>query len=109
MFGIANQLLAAIALSVATTVMINAGRAKYAAVTLAPMAFVMTTTLTAAWQLVHDRFLPAFDKFPADRFKWGLNIFLTAVMVACLWIIVIDSVRRWRNPIPPNIPAPVRV
>jgi hypothetical protein len=30
-------------------------------------------------------------------------------MVACLWIIVIDSVRRWRNPIPPNIPAPVRV
>src|SRR5438128_631204 len=52
MFGIANQLLAAIALSVATSVMFNAGRGRYALVTLLPMAFVMTTTLTAAWQLV---------------------------------------------------------
>ncbi|HUR38899.1 MAG TPA: carbon starvation protein A [Planctomycetota bacterium] len=109
MFGIANQLLAAIALSVATTVMVNAGRGRYAAVTLVPMAFVMTTTLTAAWQLVTDRFLPAFRKFPDDRFKWGLNIFLTAVMVACLWIIVIDSIRRWRNPLRPNAPEPARV
>jgi carbon starvation protein len=109
MFGIANQLLAAIALSVATTVMINAGRGKYAAVTLLPMAFVMTTTLTAAWQLVFDRFLPAFQKMPESRFKWGLNIFLTTVMVACLGIIVIDSVRRWRNPLRPNALEPVRV
>jgi carbon starvation protein len=109
MFGIANQLLAAIALSVATTVMVNAGRGKYAAVTLLPMAFVMTTTLTAAWQLVFDRFVPAFTKFPEARFKWGLNIFLTAVMVSCLWIIVIDSVRRWRNPLRPNAPEPLRV
>ena len=109
MFGIANQLLAAIALSVVTTVMINAGRGRYAAVTLVPMAFVMTTTLTAAWQLVFDRFLPNFQKFPADRFKWGLNIFLTTVMVACLWVIVIDSIRRWRNPLRPNAPEPLRV
>jgi len=109
MFGIANQLLAAIALSVATTVMINAGRGRYAWVTLLPMAFVMTTTLTAAWQLVFDRFLPAFQKLPEGRFKWGLNIFLTAVMVACLLVIVADSVRRWRNPLRPNAPDPVRV
>jgi carbon starvation protein len=105
MFGIANQLLAAIALSVATTVMFNSGRGKYAFVTLLPMAFVMTTTLTAAWQLVFDRFLPNFQKLPDDRFKWGLNIFLTTVMVACLLIIVADSIRRWRNPLKPN-PAP---
>jgi carbon starvation protein len=105
MFGIANQLLAAIALSVATTVMINAGRGKYAFVTLLPMAFVMTTTLTAAYQLVFDRFLPNFEKMPADRFKWGLNIFLTAVMVGCLLVIVADSLRRWRSPLRPN-PAP---
>ena len=109
MFGIANQLLAAIALSVATTVMINAGRGRYALVTILPMAFVMTTTLTAAWQLVHDRFLPALDKFPADRFKWGLNIVLTAVMVGSLGIIVVDSIRRWRNPLPANASEPLRV
>jgi len=109
MFGIANQLLAAIALSVATTVMINAGRGRYALVTLLPMAFVMTTTLTAAWQLVFDRFLPAFEKMPESRFKWGLNIFLTVVMVACLGIIVVDSIRRWMNPLRPNASQPQRV
>jgi carbon starvation protein len=109
MFGIANQLLAAIALSVATSVMINAGRGRYAPVTLLPMAFVMTTTLTAAWQLVFDRFIPAYQKMPEARFKWGLNIFLTVVMVSCLGVIVADSIRRWLNPLPPNAPEPVRV
>jgi carbon starvation protein len=104
MFGIANQLLAAIALSVATTVMINAGRGRYATVTLLPMAFVMITTLTAAYQLVFDRFLPSFRALPTDRFKWGLNIFLTAVMVGSLLVIVADSVRRWRAPLSPNAP-----
>src|SRR5207249_8036292 len=44
MFGIANQLLAAIALAVGTTVIINSGRARYAWVTAAPMAFVVITT-----------------------------------------------------------------
>jgi carbon starvation protein len=105
MFGIANQLLAAIALSVATTVMINAGRGKYAFVTLLPMAFVMTTTLTAAFQLVfNDKtgFLFRFRDPAQDPFKWGLNIFLTAVMVGCLLVIVADSLRRWRNPLRPN-------
>jgi carbon starvation protein len=108
MFGIANQLLAAIALSVATTVMVNAGRGRYAWVTLLPMAFVMTTTLTAAYQMVFNEktgFLARFRDPAQDHFKWGLNLFLTAVMVACLVVIVADSVRRWRNPLRPN-PAP---
>ena len=108
MFGIANQLLAAIALSVATTVMVNSGRGKYAAVTLLPMAFVMTTTLTAAYQMVFNEktgFLARFRDPTQDHFKWGLNLFLTAVMVACLIVIVADSIRRWRHPLKPN-PAP---
>ena len=41
MFGIANQLLASVALCVGTTVIINAGRARYAWVTLVPLAFVV--------------------------------------------------------------------
>jgi carbon starvation protein len=113
MFGIANQLLAAIALSVATTVMINAGRGRYAWTTLAPMAFVITTTTTAAWQLVFGTRRPDGTPFTkgfldriqeaqaaAERFKWGLNIVLTAVMVGCLLVIVADSIRRWRRPRP---------
>src|SRR5438128_2614890 len=71
MFGIANQLLAAIALAVATTVMINAGRGRYAWTTVVPMAFVMTTTMTAAYQLVVGKFLKEFQAATAaaGRFK----------------------------------------
>jgi carbon starvation protein len=46
MFGTANQLLAAVALAVATSAIINAGKVRYAWVTLLPMLFVATTTLT---------------------------------------------------------------
>src|SRR5881628_3387592 len=45
MFGIANQLLAAVALCVATTVTINLGKARYCWVTIVPLSFVATTTL----------------------------------------------------------------
>src|SRR6202043_384307 len=44
MFGIANQLLAVVALSVVTTLLVNTGRGRYAWVTLLPMLFVLSTT-----------------------------------------------------------------
>jgi carbon starvation protein len=52
MFGIANQLLAVIALCLVTTWLINAGKARYAPLTLLPMLFVTATTLTAGSQLI---------------------------------------------------------
>ncbi|GAA4613820.1 carbon starvation CstA family protein [Saccharopolyspora hordei] len=52
LFGIANQLLAAVALAVATTLIIKSGRAKYAWVTLVPLAWDAAVTLTASWQKV---------------------------------------------------------
>ncbi|MEV0705498.1 carbon starvation CstA family protein [Saccharopolyspora sp. NPDC050389] len=52
LFGIANQLLAAVALAVATTILIKTGRAKYAWVTLIPLAWDAAVTLVASWQKI---------------------------------------------------------
>ncbi len=52
MFGIANQLLAVLALALVTTLLINSGRARYAWVTLLPMLFVISTTMTAGTKIV---------------------------------------------------------
>ncbi|MFC3996416.1 carbon starvation CstA family protein [Nocardiopsis sediminis] len=52
LFGIANQLLAAVALTVCTTLLIKSGRAKYAWVTLVPLAWDAVVTLTASYQKV---------------------------------------------------------
>lgn len=52
LFGVANQLLAAIALVLCTTLLIKSGRAKYCWVTLVPLAWDATVTLTASWQKV---------------------------------------------------------
>ena len=52
LFGIANQLLAAVALTVATTLLIKTGRLKWAWVTGVPLAWDAAVTLTASWQKV---------------------------------------------------------
>ena len=94
MFGIANQLLAAVALCVGTTVIINSGRVKYAWTTMFPLAFVATTTLYAGWRSIFDNFLPLTDK-PDKAITGYLDATLTAILMICVFVILTASVRAW--------------
>ena len=94
MFGIANQLLAAVALCVATTIVINSGKAKYAWVTILPLAFVSTTTLVAGFKSITDIFWPLAQK-PETNVQGLINTGLTAIIMFAAVVIMIDSIRRW--------------
>jgi carbon starvation protein len=52
LFGIANQILASVALVLATTILLKMGRRRYVWVTLLPMAWLVTITLTASYQKI---------------------------------------------------------
>ena len=99
MFGIANQMLAAIALCIISMWALNNGRGKFALLTLIPMVFVIITTTTASYQMVTGRFLNDFLKGRATNdyammIKGGLNIFFTAFMIASLVVLITESVLR---------------
>ncbi len=96
MFGMANQLLAVIALAVVTTWLVNSGRGRYAPVTVLPMLFVATTTSTAAYREITGRFWKMAHG-PAVVRGW-LNIGLTALVVSCVLVILVSAVFRWLSP-----------
>ena len=115
LFGIANQMLAAIALSVATGILVKSGRARYALVTLAPLAWLATVTTSAAWQKiassdVHIGFLAAAadlaaklasGTLSAERaavapqliLNQRLDAALTVMFTAILWLVILDTAR----------------
>ncbi|HEY2385399.1 MAG TPA: carbon starvation CstA family protein [Candidatus Binatia bacterium] len=117
LFGIANQLLAAIALVVATTIVIASGRARYAWTTLAPLAWLLAVTMTAGWQKMfaadpaigflaqanHLAAAVAAGDAPAARlsdmraqiFNLRLDACLTGFFMALVALIVLEAVRAW--------------
>jgi len=96
MFGIANQLLGAVALAIGSTILINIGRARYAWITLLPLSFLSVTTLTAGFLSVRDNFWPlAVGPDPAMHFQGYLDSALTVTMMVCVVIILVSAVRRW--------------
>ena len=106
MFGISNQLLAAVALSVGTTIIINSGRARYAWVTIVPLAFVATTTVIAGLMSVRDIFWPmAVGPDPDVRFQGYVNSILTSVMIVAVVVILASAARRWFRVLTGRIPV----
>ncbi len=96
MFGIANQLLASVALGVGTTIIINQGKARYAWVTLMPLSFVAVSTLTAGVLSVRDNFWPlAIGPNPATHFQGYVNTTLTVIMMVCVIIVLTNAIWRW--------------
>jgi carbon starvation protein len=108
LFGISNQLLAAIALCVGTTVIIKMGRARYAWVTLGPLAWLVTITMTAGWQkvfavdpklgfLAHAASLAGTGQPNAGRliFNDRLDAGMALLFMSIVSLLVLSSVREW--------------
>jgi len=96
MFGTANQLLAAVALAVATVALFNAGKNQYAWVTLVPFLFVSVTTLYAGWCNLFENYLP-LTKVPGKAVLGWVNASLTAIILVCVLIVMLEAGRRsWR-------------
>ena len=95
MFGIANQLLASVALAVGTTILLReARRPVYAWVTLGPLCFVAGTTITAALRSLFEVYVP-MTRVPATAMMGAVNAGVTGTLLICVLAILTMSARRW--------------
>jgi carbon starvation protein len=109
LFGIANQLLATVALCVATTIIIKMHRARYAAVTLVPLIWLVSVTFTASLHKIFDAdprvgFLAqarAIAAAPATKasarliLNNRLDAAVTGALIVMVAIILLESGRQW--------------
>ncbi len=88
MFGIANQLLAILAMSLVTTWLVNHGRGRFAPVTILPMLFVCSTTFTAGVKVVQI-------ESGKGTTVGTLNASLTVFVITCVSTLLFWSAARW--------------
>jgi carbon starvation protein len=105
LFGIANQLLGAVALAVATTVLINMGRTRVAWVTFLPLCFLSVTTMTAGYMSIRDNFWPLAVHANPDLHVQGYVLSIsTTIMMACCLMIMSAAIWRWMLVLTGRIP-----
>jgi carbon starvation protein len=109
LFGICNQLLATVALCVATTIIVKMGRARYMWVTLAPLSWLIAVTFSASWHkmfdpnpligfLAHARQLaagPAAEGLSRRIFNDRVDTVVCGLLVVLVSVIVLESARQW--------------
>jgi len=96
MFGISNQLLAAVALCIATIILVKGGKSRYVWVTLLPLVFVGVTTLTAGWESIRDIFYPlTVNADPAKVAQGWINTTLTVAIMVLALLMVLASGKKW--------------
>jgi len=125
----ANQLLAAVALCVGTTVIIRMGKARYAWTTILPLTWLLIVVMTAGWQklfsadprigfLAHaSKFsalhaagtlppgVPSLAAMPRMVFNDRLDAAVAAFFLVSVLVIVFDSVRTWIKVVRGAVPA----
>ena len=107
MLGISNQLLAAIALAVGTTYLLNhAPKRSYALCTAIPFAFVIVTVLTAGVQSVRGWWRQIPSAVPAEQLSLEVLCWLAISMLLLTVIIVVDAIRKWKSIVASPAPAP---
>ena len=95
MFGVANQILASIALGIGTTVIIKSGRARYAWTTFVPMVFMVITTLTAAVKSIIMYQQEARTALVAQALVLNVDSLLVGLMAILAVIAITDMLIRW--------------
>jgi len=116
LFGICNQLLATVALCVATTIIVKMGRARYVLVTLIPLCWLVAVTFTASYHkildlnprigfLAHARQLAASGANPRLIFNDRLDAAVTGVLVVMVAMILVESGIEWLRVVSGNKPA----
>jgi carbon starvation protein len=96
MFGIANQLLAVIALCLVTTMLVNSGRSRFAPVTLLPMTFVTATTMSAGADMI-PQFASLTRAGVWSTPKGVLNIGLMVFVMTCVGALLLIAAGNWVN------------
>ena len=114
MLGVANQLLAAFALAIGTSVLINMGKARYAWCTLGPLAFMCVNTMTAGWMNLSVNYLrpqlqagapSLWAAFLGAPFPAKIQSVVTLIIMSLLVVVVTDSLLQWLRPARRRVPG----